>query len=197
VGVRTPSGFLLYASRILPPLIRSPSVFPECVPIELIQCLDCPRATIEPRPWRRRHRLCCPWIVCAAPPRPEAISTVQQPGLGSTPFYPVPVQQQMLCYHTPRATTCPLPLARTQQPPTQNHHTRSRSSQVYPWSGPGPMPAPVPQPTCMHSYSVQLPPLLLQQVRANSYPYVPAYLPPRYGTAPPPRYQQRPLSHIT
>ncbi|KAJ7854703.1 hypothetical protein B0H14DRAFT_3449453 [Mycena olivaceomarginata] len=160
VGVRTPSGFLLYESRILPPLDQPP----ERVPIELIQSLGCPRATIEPCPWRCRRRLCRPWI---------------RPSLGPTPFYPIPVQQQMPYYpHTP-GYGMPLPLTRTPTTAYANHHTRSRSLLIpgVPWSGPGPMPAPAPQLTCTHSYSVQLPPPLLQQVRANSYPYVPA-LPP-------------------
>ncbi|KAJ7828445.1 hypothetical protein B0H14DRAFT_3718759 [Mycena olivaceomarginata] len=148
-----------------PPTLDQP---PERVPIELIQSLGRPRATIEPCPWRCRRRLCRPWIVRAAPPHPEAMSTVQRPGLGPTPFYyPIP------------ATACHSPLPAPQQRPTQNHHTRSRSLLIpgVPWSGPGPMPAPAPQPMCTHSYSVQLPPPLLQQVRANSYPYVPAYPP--------------------
>ncbi|KAJ7358364.1 hypothetical protein DFH08DRAFT_953525 [Mycena albidolilacea] len=124
-----------------------------------------------------------------APPRGDVYG-VQQPGPGATPFYPVPVQQQMPYYpHAPGYSMPAPPYPYPQQQPTQNHHTRSRSSsQAYPLSGPGPMPAPPPQPTRTRSYSVQLPPPLPQQVHANSYPYAP----PRYGGAPPPGYQQQP-----
>ncbi|KAJ7716406.1 hypothetical protein B0H14DRAFT_3171071 [Mycena olivaceomarginata] len=63
-----------------------------------------------------------------APPRGDVYG-VHQPGPGATPFYPVPVQQQMP-YH-PRAPGYGMPAPPypyPQQQPTQNHHMRSRSS---------------------------------------------------------------------
>ncbi|KAJ7716412.1 hypothetical protein B0H14DRAFT_644266, partial [Mycena olivaceomarginata] len=66
-----------------------------------------------------------------APPRGDVYG-VQQPGPGATPFYPVPVQQQMPYYpHAPGYGMPAPPYPYPQQQPTQNHHTRSRSPDAH------------------------------------------------------------------
>ncbi|KAJ7833758.1 hypothetical protein B0H14DRAFT_2800016 [Mycena olivaceomarginata] len=112
-----------------------------------------PRATIEPRPWPRRPRLCRPstvraaWAPDRAPPRPGAMSMASNsPARGQRHSIPSPYSSKCPTTHTPRATACPLLLTPTpnNSPPKTTTRARARRPRRTPCPAPARCPRPRP-----------------------------------------------------
>ncbi|KAJ7800584.1 hypothetical protein B0H14DRAFT_3885503 [Mycena olivaceomarginata] len=145
-----------------------------------------PRATIEPRPWPPRRRLCRPSTGRAAlGPRPRtappgAMSMASNsPARGQRHSIPSPYSSKCPTTRTPQATACP-----PRHIPTPNnnpHKTTTRAPARRPRRIPCPAPARCPRPRpsrrARAATACQLPPPLPQQVHANSYPVRPGVPP--------------------